>query len=653
MLKCSSFIMGVCVNSRFSVVKLLSFIVLFVLLWGNGLAHAQIQRSIVNPSFELPFTGTRSAVLSPFFTSTNWISVDAGEIPGWETTHPIQANGCPAGGGLTTAYNCTPIELWANSFLTVVPAQGIVLAELNAYQNSKLFQNICMNTGEVFSFNFAHRGRDGLDRARFEIGAGTSTVAILDVTTSAGTSTGVINSGAAVSTSATGIAGGWTRYAGSYTYTGVSGVQPLGFAAISAAGGIASGNLLDDINIQLKPYVTFVNANTSSAEGGTGSLPQIRVVGSVPAGGLSLTLAVAGNATFGVDFDYSASTLLTGVVGNSVSLSVTVPAGNYSDAVGNSIITLPINIINDTAIEDNETIILTMPANGVTSNFVNANATLCGGTFSSTMTHTIIDNDIDLRATKSTSASGTLTVGSTVFYTLTFANVTPAVLTRAPLTAHDAATVTIADPSSTGISLGAWTCTASGTICPSASGSGAISQSVNLPVGAQLSYAVQATLSPVTQCLQTVTNTVSIASTALSPSNANLQEGSSVQGSVGYVFQTNTASVSHFVASCADVSISKSNGVNTLTAGQFITYTVVVSNAGPASAHNALLKDPAVAGLACTAVTCTGATGLASCGSLSAVNLSLLQGSGLVLSNFPVGSSYSFEVSCGVTATGQ
>jgi uncharacterized repeat protein (TIGR01451 family) len=631
--------------------EVLRVVVVVFLLWSSGAAHAQIQRSIVNPSFELPFTGTRSAALSPFFTSTNWISVDAGEIPGWETTHPIQTNGCPAGGGLTTPYNCTPIELWANGFLGVTPAQGIVLAELNAYVASKLYQNVCMNTGEVFSFNFTHRGRSGTDRAQFQVGA--SNTIVLDVST--GTAgTGVINAGGgAVSTSATGIANGWTRYAGSFTYTGASGVQALGFAAISAAGGVAQGNLLDDINIQLKPFIGFVNPVTSSAEGGTGTLPQIRVVGSVPAGGLSLTLAVAGDASFGADFDYTGSTSLTGISGNSVSLVVTVPAGNYSDALANNIFTLPINTINDSAIEDNETIILTMPPNGASSNFVNANPTTCGGTFSSSLTHTIIDNDIDLRATKSTSASGTLTVGDTLTYTLTFANVTPNVLTRAPLTAHDAATVTIADPAPAGITLGAWTCTASGTTCPAANGSGAISQSVNLPVGASLTFQLRATLGPGSQCVQTVTNTASIGTTATSPSDASLAEGSSVQGNGGYVFASNSASVSHTLVSCAELSISKSNGVSTLTAGQNTTYTVIVSNLGPANANGALLKDPAAAGLSCTSVSCTGSTGAASCGSLGPVNLPLLQGSGVVINNFPANSSYTFTVSCGVSATGQ
>ena len=195
-------------------------------------AQAQIQRSIVNPSFEQPFTGPRATPLNVFFTVSNWIVVDAGEIPGWETTHPIQTLGCPVGGqAYTTTYTCTPIELWANSFLGVVPANGIVLAELNAYTSSKLFQNVCMNNGENFTFNFAHRGRGGADRAQFQIGA--ANTVILDVTTNT-SGTGVINpGGGATAPSATSIPNGWTRYAGSYVYNGATGVQPLGFSAIS------------------------------------------------------------------------------------------------------------------------------------------------------------------------------------------------------------------------------------------------------------------------------------------------------------------------------------------------------------------------------------------------------------------------------------
>ena len=612
-------------------------------------AHAQIQRSIVNPSFELPFTGARAASINPFFTSTNWIAVDAGEIPGWETTHPIVANGCPAGGAITPAYNCTPIELWANNFLTVVPAQGRVLAELNAYQLSKLFQNICMNTGEIFSFNFAHRGRDGADRAQLQIG--TSTV-VLDVSTNTA-GTGTINAGGgAVGTSATGIANGWTRYAGSYTYTGASGVQRLGFSAISSAGGAGSGNLLDDINIGLKPYIEFVGTVTSSIEGGSPSAPRIKVVGVVPAGGLVLTLAVGGSATFGTDFNYAGATTLTGITGGTTSLSVTVPPGNYSDATANNLFTLPLNTLDDAAIENNETIVLTMPTNGPAAPFINTNSTVCGGTVNPTLTHTIIDNDIDLRATKSVSPTGSQTVGSTVTYTVIFANATPDVLTLAPLTAHDASQVAINDAPPAGVTFSSWACAATGTTCPAASGSGAITATVNLPVGAQLAYTVQAVLANTSLCEQTVTNTATIASTATSPSGATLTEGTSLQGSASFVAQPNLATVSSPVQACANVSITKTNSVSAVTSGQTTTYSIVVNNAGPSAANGALLKDPAVTGLACTSVACTATSGSAVCPAPGGVTLPLLQGSGVVLSSLPANSSLTFQVTCGVTSTG-
>lgn len=612
-------------------------------------AHGQIQRSIVNPSFELPFTGTRAAALNLFFTKSpaDWISVDAGEIPGWETTHPLQNGGCPAGNSLVTAaYNCTPIELWANSFLTVVPAQGIVLAELNAYTSSKLFQNICMNTGETFNFDFAHRGRDGSDRAQFQIGAGTATVVILDVTTNA-TGTGVINAGGlATLTSATPIANFWRRYAGTYAYAGASGVQQLGFSAVSAAGGIASGNLLDDINIALKPYVEFIGSAGSAVEGGAAAPPRIKVVGRVPAGGLVLVLTIAGTGVLSSDFDYTGTTTLTAISGNATTLNVTVPAGNYSDATANNVFGLPINPFNDAVVENNKTVLVTMPANGPAQPFVNANTTTCGGPVTSVYTHTIVDNDIDLRATKAVNLASVRPLPSSVVYTVTFANITPAVLTIAPLNGHDAAVVAISDAPPAGVTFTSWACAATGTTCPAATGSGAISTTATLPVGAQLVYTVQALLGNTSLCGQTVVNTATIAATASSPSGATLTDGTSVQGNATYVFAPNQATATSTVQPCASVSITKSNGTNTVAAGQTTVYDLVVTNAGPQNADGARLQDPAVPGLVCTAVACTSATGAASCAALGAVTLPLLQGSGIVINSFPASSSYTFKVTC-------
>jgi uncharacterized repeat protein (TIGR01451 family) len=518
-----------------------------------------------------------------------------------------------------------------------------------------LYQNICLVTGETFNFSIAHRGRLGADRAQLQVGPNPAVAGavILDVTTSTG-GTGTINAGGgATATSATAIAGGWTRYAGSYTFTGASGVQALGFTAIStSSGNLSVGNFLDDFNIVFKPYVEFTSTATTSVEGGAAVAPVIKVVGIVPAGGLVLNLGISGSATLGSDFNFTGTTTLGNVTATSTTLSVTVPAGTYTDALANNLFTLPLNIINDTVIENNETVLLSMPPNGTSSLFINANSTVCGGTVTTVFSHTIIDNDIDLQTTKSVNTSGTVTLGSTLTYTLTYANVTPPILSLAPLTAHDATNVLITDAAPPGVNFGAWTCSAVGTTCPAATGSGSISQTVALPVGSTLTYVVQAGFTSPALCESTVVNTSTIANTATSPSGANLTEGTSVQGNAGYALAPNSATVSNVVQPCASLSITKSNGVSTVTAGDTTTYTIVVNNAGPSAAHNALLQDPVATGLSCTAVSCVASSGSASCPVAGDVTMPLLQSSGIVLTNFPANSSLTFQVTCDVTATG-
>ena len=619
----------------------------------SGFAHAQIQRSIVNPSFEQPFTGTRAAGLNQFFTLIpgQWIALDAGEIPGWETTHPIVPLGCPNGSfSYTPQYNCTPIELWGNSFNGVTPPNGIVLAELNAYTSSKLFQNICMNTGETFVFNFAHRGRGGPDQAQFQIGAANTVV--LDVTTNT-SGTGVINAGSgATSSTAVGIAGGWTRYSGSYVYAGASGIQPLGFSAIvSGAGNLGVGNLLDDINISLKPYVEFIGAAGSSVEGNAYTPPRIKVVGTVPAGGLILNLAVSGSAAFGVKFDYSGTTTLAAVTGSATSISLTVPPGNYSDASANNVFNVPIRAIDDAIIEDNKTVVLSMPAILASNPFVNANVNVCGGAVNPVYTHTIVDNDIDLQTTKVASLAfgqADLRIGGTVTYTVSFANVTPVVLTIPPLTAHNANAVSISDLQPAGVTFTSWTCSAAGTTCPAASGSGDVLQTVALPANSTLTYVITAVVTSQALCGTLLTNTSTVATTSTSPSGAALLEGTSLAGNAAYVVKPNQATVSNAVLACANLSITKTNNVATLAAGQITVYDIVATNAGPSAANNTALKDPVAPGLSCTSVACTGASNAAVCPLPANVTIGLLQGSGVLLNNFPANSSLTFQVTCGV-----
>ena len=96
------------------------------------------------------------------------------------------------------------------------------------------------------------------------------------------------------------------------------------------------------------------------------------------------------------------------------------------------------------------------------------------------------------------------------------------------------------------------------------------------------------------------------------------------------------------------LTITKTNSVGTLTAGESTTYVIVVGNQGPSAADNSRLADPATPGLQCTSVTCTSAT--ATCPT-APIAIASLQ-AGLLVPSFPANSSLTFSVVCGVTATG-
>jgi uncharacterized repeat protein (TIGR01451 family) len=89
----------------------------------------------------------------------------------------------------------------------------------------------------------------------------------------------------------------------------------------------------------------------------------------------------------------------------------------------------------------------------------------------------------DLSISKSNGQTG-MVIGSTVTYTIQAAN-------AGPLAVVDATLVDTLPLALTGAS---WTCSASGTVCPSGAGSGNINELVDLPVGATITYLVTATV---------------------------------------------------------------------------------------------------------------------------------------------------------------
>ncbi len=544
-------------------------------------AQAQVQRSFVNLGFEQPDLGT-TACYGNF--------VGPQQVAGWNTTHGARSTlgGC----GVTANPSFGPIiEMWANSFSGVPARAGKQHAELNAEQSSRIYQNVCLNTNEVIRWRLSHRGRGSAafpDVMRFGLNPqGSTATAVSSVVATIGTTSNGTDrtntSGTPVPSSASqgsivigGTSNGWRDYSGTFTYSGTTGIQQIGFAAVSSGGGNDTvGNFLDEIQVTLSPYIEFDAAAYSMREGGTPSLPRLRVIGTVPAGGIVVPVEVTGGtATLGSDF-----TLGGGNVAN-----VAIPAGTYDNAT----FEVPLSVLDDSLIEDNETVVLSARENA--DAYTLTSTTACSPTSQGqrSATLTILDNDVDLSVTKDVD-NATPAGGGDVVFTVVYANNT-ARPTVADLTAHDAV-ARIRDAVPTGLTFTAWTCQASGTTCPAASGSGPIDTDVSLPAGngaagASVTYRITARLGE-GQCSE-------IANLATLAANAPLAEGASAQA--GFVTPTPGGSANNSAsrsvdARCASLSLTKSDGSPTYTPGGQAEYVLAACNAGPDSAEGASVRD--------------------------------------------------------------
>ena len=109
-------------------------------------------------------------------------------------------------------------------------------------------------------------------------------------------------------------------------------------------------------------------------------------------------------------------------------------------------------------------------------------------------------------------------------------------------------------------------------------------------------------------------------------------------------FAVATATV--VVAPSIDLSITKSNGVDTVTSGETVTYTLVVSNSGPDAATGALLTDTPGAGLTCPVTNTVTFSGDGIPG--GTYTIGDLTGSGIILGTIGSGQSLTVTYTCTV-----
>ena len=391
---------------------------------------AQVQRSFQNLGFEQPDLTTNGCR----------VYINSAQVPGWQTTHPDNATensgGCVVAGGLGTSPGPV-LELWQtprnnSSGGTVSAPEGNQIAELNAVVASRIYQNVCLVNGERVNWRFSHRGRGSdtvRDVAEMKVGA-SGTVIRVGTTNNGAFDTPIVSQGTA--NTPVNIAGNtsWVRYAGGFAYAGTTGVTNLGFEAISAQGGASNGNLLDDIQIALAPFVEFTQPSSSTPESASNNLPTLRVNGTVLAAFTVTVNITGGTATQPADYT---------TPGNLTTVTVNVPAGNYdgTSATG-SLFPLPVTVVNDATSEPNETIQFQIaPASGPTPAYQLFSSTTCGGPAQTVWVYTIVDDDARLAVTKDAAAPVSVAGSLSLFdvaYTIVVNNPSG---TSAPYTLND------------------------------------------------------------------------------------------------------------------------------------------------------------------------------------------------------------------------
>lgn len=159
---------------------------------------------ILNDSFE-----------NPVIPNSSYRQLNENSVEGWSTTSTDGR-----------------IEIWSSGFLGVPAFDGKQFVELNATQNSALYQNLCLTPGTVMNWSIRHRGRAGVDVMQVRIGADLATAAVQQ-TMSDGTTA-------------------WGYYSGSYTVPNNQTNTVFVFEAVSTANGnLSVGNFIDDIQINI------------------------------------------------------------------------------------------------------------------------------------------------------------------------------------------------------------------------------------------------------------------------------------------------------------------------------------------------------------------------------------------------------------------
>lgn len=238
---------------------------------------------------------------------------------------------------------------------------------------------------------------------------------------------------------------------------------------------------------------------------------------------------------------------------------------------------------------------------------------------------------VDLSISKTDSVAG-VAPGGTVTYTIVVSNNTA-------LTVNDAV---LTDPAVSNLTVNSVTCgtATNGASCPTVENTTvAFLQGVGiviptLPGSSSVTFTVSGTAGASGSIVNTAYITPPGGISDPTPSNNSAIDSDTIG------------------ALSSDLSISKTDSATHVTAGGTVTYTILVSNAGPTAADGAKFTDPSISNLTVNSVTCGSATGSAVCPTVENTTVLNMQGSGIVIPTLPNGGSVTFTVTGTAGASG-
>jgi uncharacterized repeat protein (TIGR01451 family) len=402
----------------------------------------------------------------------------------------------------------------------------------------------------------------------------------------------------------------------------------------SILAGVIVKDLLDSGNTNL-----FVNAIASGVEGDLSITKEDDVGGSsitgstgvlTPGGTITYTITVTNNGPSNVvgasvtdvfPADITSDTFTAAETGGATGFTAS-GSGNIRDAVnlpsGATITYTVVANVSASASDSLSNTATVTPPFGVTDVDLTNNTATDVDTQQVDLVITKIDN---VGGSSITPATGSAVAGGTVTYTIVVTNAGPGPATGASVT--DSFPAAIASDTFTAVGDG-------GATGFSTSGSGDINDTVDLPVGASITY--------------TVTAQVASSATGSLSNTAAVEPGGS---QVDVDLTNNTATDEDTLTQSVDLAITKTDNMATAAPGGSTTYTIVVSNSGPSDAVGASVNDTFSASITSdsfTAVGTTGTSGFSATGTGAIHNTVTIPAGGNI--------TYTVTANIGATATG-